>query len=59
MDVVAIAEDWGGHVIRSAPVPQKMCDQSEYLKVRYVTRVKKRSNGTVAYIPNFPGFWVL
>lgn len=36
--VIAIAEDWCGDVIRHAPVLQKMCDQSDHVKVRYVTR---------------------
>jgi hypothetical protein len=57
--VVAIAEDWCGDVIRHAPVLQKMCDQSDHLKVRYVTReghpevfVRFLTNGGEA-IPKF------
>lgn len=36
--VVAIAEDWCPDVIRHAPVLQKICDQSDLLSVRYLTR---------------------
>ena len=57
--IVAIAEDWCGDVIRHAPVLQKICDQSNHLHARYITReshkevfVRYLTNGGEA-IPKF------
>jgi hypothetical protein len=57
--IVAIAEDWCPDVIRHAPILQKICDHSEHLSVRYLTReshkevfVRFLTNGGEA-IPKF------
>jgi thiol-disulfide isomerase/thioredoxin len=57
--VIAIAEDWCPDVVRHAPILQKICDQSEHLNVRYLTRetgkdifVRFLTNGGEA-IPKF------
>jgi hypothetical protein len=36
--IIAIAENWCGDVVRHTPVLQKLCDQSEQLRIRYITR---------------------
>lgn len=36
--ILAIAENWCGDVVRHVPVLQKICDQSEALHLRYITR---------------------
>lgn len=36
--IIAIAENWCGDVVRHVPVLQKLCDQSEALRIRYITR---------------------
>lgn len=36
--IIAIAENWCGDVVRHVPVLQKLCDQSDALRIRYITR---------------------
>ncbi len=38
VQVVAIAEDWCGDVIRHAPVLQRMAEAGAHLRVRYISR---------------------
>lgn len=49
--VVAIAENWCGDVVRHVPVLEKMAQETDQLKVRYITR-EGNENVFVRFVTN-------